>query len=53
MDHVRKLERMYLDAPCNDRYQPEIDLTVEEGETELTLPVREDDFHATVTSLRS
>jgi uncharacterized protein (TIGR00369 family) len=43
-DHFRKLERMYASAPVNERYGPE--LTIREGEAELTLPIDERDHHA-------
>lgn len=43
MDHYRKLERMYLDAPTNDHY--DADITIEEGRAEVTIPVTEDHFH--------
>lgn len=37
--HFRKLESMYLAAPCNEYYEPGI--TVSEGEAEIVIPVRE------------
>ncbi|WP_338729586.1 PaaI family thioesterase [Haladaptatus sp. DJG-WS-42] len=43
-EHFRKLERMYADAPCNEYYEPE--LSIEEGKATLTMPVKEDQFHA-------
>ena len=43
-DHYRKLERMYLSAPLNDFYRPTI--RVERGRSEITVPVREELFHA-------
>ncbi|WP_332899822.1 PaaI family thioesterase [Haladaptatus sp. CMSO5] len=42
--HFRKLERMYAAAPCNEYYEPEID--IEEGKATLTMPVKEEQFHA-------
>lgn len=43
-DHFRKLERMYAAAPCNEYYEPE--LSIEEGRATLTMPVKEEQFHA-------
>jgi uncharacterized protein (TIGR00369 family) len=42
--HFRKLERMYLSAPCNEYYQPQI--TISHGACELVIPVKRDFFHA-------
>ncbi len=42
--HYRKLERMYLAAPINAFYSPEI--TVSRGKTEITIPVKPEFFHA-------
>lgn len=43
-DHFRKLERMYLSAPLNDFYRPTIH--VDRGRSEITVPVKEELFHA-------
>lgn len=43
-EHFRKLERMYLSAPINEFYAPEIHIT--KGQAQVTLPVRPDFFHA-------
>jgi uncharacterized protein (TIGR00369 family) len=43
-EHYRKLERMYMEAPCNAYFRPRIQIS--EGRTELTLAVRPDLFHA-------
>lgn len=43
-DHYRKLERMYLSAPLNGFYEPTI--RVGRGRAEITVPVKEDLFHA-------
>jgi Uncharacterized protein, possibly involved in aromatic compounds catabolism len=43
-EHYRKLERMYLGAPINRFYNPVI--RVSEGRTEITIPVKEELFHA-------
>ena len=43
-DHFRKLERMYLSAPTNQYYRP--DIQVAEGTAEVRIPVRPDFFHA-------
>jgi uncharacterized protein (TIGR00369 family) len=43
-DHHRKLEHMYLTAPCNVYYRPRI--LVSKGQAEVNLDVREDFFHA-------
>jgi len=43
-EHYRKLERMYLSAPVNEYYAPEI--RISEGQTEIAIPVRRDFFHA-------
>ncbi len=37
--HCKKLESMYLAAPCNEYYEPGI--RVEEGEAEVVIPVQE------------
>ena len=42
--HFRKLERMYLSAPVNRFYAPEIHIS--EGQAQVTIPVRTDFFHA-------
>ena len=42
--HYRKLERMYLDAPVNEYYAPEIHIA--EGQAQVIIPVRQDFFHA-------
>jgi uncharacterized protein (TIGR00369 family) len=43
-DHFRKLERMYLSAPVNEYYAPEIQIS--EGWARVTMPVRPNFFHA-------
>jgi len=43
-DHFRKLERMYLAAPTNQYYRPEI--RVGNGTAEVRIAVRPDFFHA-------
>jgi len=43
-DHFRRLERMYLGAPNNDYYRPEI--TIGEGSAELRIVIEEKFFHA-------
>lgn len=43
--HCRKLESMYLAAPCNRFYEPGI--RVEEGEAEVVIPVQEGFLDAT------
>lgn len=43
-DHFRRLERLYLDAPTNDYYRPEI--RISEGEAEIVIAVRPEFFHA-------
>ena len=43
-EHFRKLERMYLSAPINRYFAPEI--RIEEGSAEVTILVRPDMFHA-------
>lgn len=42
--HFRKLERMYLSAPCNDYYRPQI--SISRGACELIIPIKRDFFHA-------
>ena len=42
--HFRKLERMYVTAPCNRYYGPRI--TVSEGAAAISVPVRKKFFHA-------
>ncbi len=43
-DHFRKLERMYLSAPANQYYRPE--MRVGDGTAQVRIPVRPDFFHA-------
>jgi uncharacterized protein (TIGR00369 family) len=43
-DHYRKLERMYLQAPVSEHFNPQI--TIGEGVAEVSIAVREDFFHA-------
>jgi uncharacterized protein (TIGR00369 family) len=43
-DHHRRLERMYLSAPANEYFRPEI--RIDEGAAEVRLEVRPDFFHA-------
>lgn len=43
-EHHRRLERMYLSAPANEYFRPEI--RIDEGRTEVRLVVRPDFFHA-------
>jgi uncharacterized protein (TIGR00369 family) len=43
-EHFRKLERMYLSAPTNEYYAPEIDIS--QGQAEVSILVRPDFFHA-------
>jgi uncharacterized protein (TIGR00369 family) len=43
-EHYRRLERMYLAAPANEYFRPEIQIA--EGTAEVRLPVRPDFFHA-------
>ena len=43
-DHCRRLERMYLGAPANEYFRPEI--RIGEGFAEVQLTVRPDFFHA-------
>ena len=43
-DHYRKLERMYLSAPCNAYYKPQI--TIGEGTAELKIPITPNLYHA-------
>jgi uncharacterized protein (TIGR00369 family) len=43
-DHYRRLERMYLSAPANEYFRPEI--SISEGRAEVELTVRPDFFHA-------
>ncbi|HUQ82723.1 MAG TPA: PaaI family thioesterase [Gemmatimonadaceae bacterium] len=43
-DHFRRLERMYLGAPANEYFRPEI--RVDDGMAEVRLAVRPDFFHA-------
>ena len=43
-EHYRKLERMYLSAPVNEYYAPEIHIS--EGQAQVSIPVRPDFFHA-------
>ena len=43
-EHFRKLEHMYLSAPVNGYYAPEIHIS--EGQAQVTIAVRSDFFHA-------
>jgi uncharacterized protein (TIGR00369 family) len=43
-EHYRRLERMYLSAPANEYFRPEIG--IDEGRAEVRLVVRPDFFHA-------
>lgn len=43
-DHFRKLERMYLAAPVNQHYRPQ--LSVSEGQATITMEVDASFFHA-------
>jgi uncharacterized protein (TIGR00369 family) len=43
-DHFRRLERMYLAAPANEYFRP--DISIGEGTAEVRLVVRPDFFHA-------
>ena len=43
-DHFRKLEQMYLRAPCNEYYTPTI--KVSKGKAEVVIPIKENLFHA-------
>ena len=43
-EHYRKLECMYLNAPVNEYYVPEIHIS--EGQAQVSIPVRRDFFHA-------
>jgi len=43
-EHFRRLERMYLSAPINKFYPPEIHIG--EGKADVTISVRTDFFHA-------
>jgi uncharacterized protein (TIGR00369 family) len=44
--HYRRLENMHHHASCNRAYYHGIKMTVSEGRAEITLPVREEYFHA-------
>ncbi|NNF17209.1 MAG: PaaI family thioesterase [Gammaproteobacteria bacterium] len=43
-DHFARLRAMYLDAPCNDQYQPEI--SIQKGVAHVSVTVRPNMFHA-------
>lgn len=43
-EHFKKLENMYLNAPCNEFYEPKI--KVKKGIAEISIPIREEFFHA-------
>ena len=43
-DHYRRLERMYLSAPANEYFKP--DIRIGDGTAEVKLAVRPDFFHA-------
>lgn len=44
-EHYQKLANMYAAAPTNKHYE-QITLSIEEGKATITLPVRDDYFHA-------
>jgi uncharacterized protein (TIGR00369 family) len=44
--HFRKLERMYLSAPVNNRLYNGITITISDQKAELTLKINENFFHA-------
>ncbi len=43
-EHYRKLERLYLSAPCNEYYTPEI--RISEGAAEIVIRVSRKMYHA-------
>lgn len=43
-EHFRRLERMYHAARINEYFRPQ--MTVADGQAEVTVPVRSDFFHA-------
>ena len=43
-EHYRKLEHMYLSAPVNEYYAPEIHIS--EGQAEVAILIRQKFFHA-------
>jgi uncharacterized protein (TIGR00369 family) len=43
-EHHRRLERMYLSAPANEYFRPEI--RIDDGRADVRLVVRPDFFHA-------
>lgn len=43
-NHYRALEEMYKSAPINDIFPPEV--TISEGEAEISIAVKPDYFHA-------
>lgn len=43
-EHFRRLEQMYLGAPCNEYYQPKI--KIERGIAEVIIPIQPKFFHA-------
>jgi len=43
-EHYRKLEQMYLHAPINQLFRPQIQIS--EGRAEVSLPLRSDFWHA-------
>ena len=44
LDHYQRLENMYHAATCNKYYAPK--LAVQEGTATVTIPIREDFYHA-------
>lgn len=44
MNHYKQLESMYLHAPINSIYQPEI--SISEGEAKIDIEVKSDYFHS-------
>ncbi len=44
MNHMRKLEKMYAHAPCNEYFAPR--LTLSKGKAEIRIKVRPDFHHA-------
>jgi uncharacterized protein (TIGR00369 family) len=43
-EHFRRLERMYLSAPNNDYYRPDVDIA--EGRATIRIAIRPEFFHA-------
>ena len=43
-EHFRKLENMYHQAPCNEYFQPKLE--IQKGEAKIEIPIKPQFFHS-------